>query len=273
LSRGLDPPERNPRIASASDSSECGSVDRWSGLLGSLPEVVAQEPAEAGPTENSALLPADLRPGVDQGVFEALVISLLVIMRHVFADRVVEVSLTEDHEPTQAFSLDRAHKSLGEGVQVGAARRKGHDLNATMPQEVFKGLGEEWVPVKDQVGLPSQEAVEVIEEVPSDLEEPMTVWVSLDPSNVDAASSKLHDEEDGVAWKTKFGPEEHPSYGCGGSAQPPLVRIGNSEPPAAAGGRFEPAGRNTGSLGAGGGRGSVHRALWRVWSALLTQAA
>ena len=67
--------------------------------------------------------------------------------------------------------------------------------------------------------------------------------------------------------------EEHPSYGCGGSAQPPLVRIGDSEPPAAVCGNFEPADRNTGSLGAGGGRGSVHRALWRVWSALLTQAA
>ena len=59
--------------------------------------VVAQQPAESLPAHDAAF--AYLKPGsgLDQGTLKALVISLLVVMREVFTDRVAEVAFAKDH--------------------------------------------------------------------------------------------------------------------------------------------------------------------------------
>ena len=58
--------------------------------LSSLPVIMAQEPAEAGPTEKSALLLTDGRPRVDQGATEALVVPLSVVVLDVLSNRVAD---------------------------------------------------------------------------------------------------------------------------------------------------------------------------------------
>jgi len=44
--------------------------------------------------------------------------SLEVIVLHVLRDRSPEVSLAEDHHPTQTFRFDREDESLSERVQI-----------------------------------------------------------------------------------------------------------------------------------------------------------
>ena len=121
--------------------------------------VVAQEPAEAGSTEKSALLLADGRPRVDQGAIEALVVPLSVVVLDVLSNRVAEVPFAQDHHATEALVLDRAHEALGVGVEVRASARQGHDLDSAVPKKFLEGCGEERIPVEDQVGLALEEAV------------------------------------------------------------------------------------------------------------------
>jgi hypothetical protein len=62
----------------------------------------------------------------DQFVLETLVIALVMIVDHVFGQRVTEVPLTERNETVQALFLDRADKPFRVRVAVGRTKRGLH---------------------------------------------------------------------------------------------------------------------------------------------------
>ncbi len=67
---------------------------------------------------------AGIRGRVDQPIADSLMRPLGKIMRTEFFDGVPQHVLPEEHEPVEAFSVDAAHESFSEGVQIGTSGRQ-----------------------------------------------------------------------------------------------------------------------------------------------------
>jgi hypothetical protein len=168
-----------------------------------------QEAAEAFSTRDRSsgigVLVSRRRRRGDQPVVEALVVALEMIVRDKLRDREAEVALTERNELVEAFALDREHESLRKGVQIWAAGRELEALDAGGAEDRAERLGEQRVAVMDQVALVSQESVDAVGQVASDLLDPRIVWVAGvagQAGNVHAAGLEVDDEPHDVADET-----------------------------------------------------------------------
>jgi hypothetical protein len=66
----------------------------------------------------------------DHAIAQPLVRTLLMVVRHVLAHELAQMTLAERAHAVQALPADRLHKPLREGVQVRAHRRQPHRLHA-----------------------------------------------------------------------------------------------------------------------------------------------
>ncbi len=102
----------------------------------------------------------------DQPVAKTLVVSLAMIMRHEFLDRLSQRTLSEQDHSVQAGFSDRSDKPLRVGIQIWRPGRQLHGLYATGGQRPEKLHREQRVAAVDQILLPRQEAVPRITEIP-----------------------------------------------------------------------------------------------------------
>jgi hypothetical protein len=65
-----------------------------------------------------------------ESVFEALVVSLSVIVRHELRDRVPKRVLTEEDHSVQTLGLYGAHEAFRERIQIRGTRRESNEVDA-----------------------------------------------------------------------------------------------------------------------------------------------
>lgn len=72
---------------------------------------------------------------VENSVTHLLVIPLMLVVRHVFADRAPKCGFVDQDPAIQALRLDRADEALGEGIQFGRARGQANDVAAGVREQ------------------------------------------------------------------------------------------------------------------------------------------
>jgi len=83
-----------------------------------LPVVEVQKSAQPLATSESARPRRILQIAVDQGIPQPLMVPLVVVVRHVFADCSSKMVLTQRYDPLKTLALDRQNEAFRQGVQV-----------------------------------------------------------------------------------------------------------------------------------------------------------
>jgi hypothetical protein len=79
----------------------------------------------------------DLEVAVDQGTLQPLMVPLVMVVRHVFADRASTMGFTRRYYPVKALALDRKHKSLCKSVQVRKVFGQPHCLDTRLVADLL----------------------------------------------------------------------------------------------------------------------------------------
>ena len=114
--------------------------------------VVFQDPPEPFPALHGAFalrVLADRRK--EQYVPLALVIPLVMNMRHLLRQRMAERRFSKQDQPRETLLLDRSDPALHVGVQIRRPRRQWHQLHAGCVNDVLKGRTVFPIPVVDEI--------------------------------------------------------------------------------------------------------------------------
>ena len=85
--------------------------------------VITEHPAEPFSALDRAVVGSRAAHSKRALVVQPLVSPLAVVVLYVLVDRVSRMPFAENDHPFKALGFDRAHKPLGEGVEVRAPRR------------------------------------------------------------------------------------------------------------------------------------------------------
>lgn len=142
-------------------------------------------------------------------------VPLAVVVFDIFIDHVTQVSLTDDDHPIQTLGFDREHEPFGIRVEVGTAGWKSKRSNATHAQHAPELSCVERIPVVDQESLVPQEAIEIINLLPSHLLHPQAVRDWCDAHDLDMACGQVNHEEHQIARKAHSRPDlDGEEVGC-----------------------------------------------------------
>src|SRR5262245_21051845 len=81
----------------------------------------------------------------------ALMIALVMIMLHIFMERMLEGRFPKQDQPRQTFLFHRAHPALRISVQIRRSRWPWYPVHAACVDELLKGRAVFAVPVMDEV--------------------------------------------------------------------------------------------------------------------------
>ena len=123
------------------------------------------------------------RQRCDEFIVETLAVALCVVVDYVFGYRCPKVSLTERYDAVETFSAYGEHESFRICVQIWTLGGKAEGLHACISQEPTYLLGEQRVPVVDEVSLAKEEPIPHLSEVPGHLIHPIPVWIRGDTTN------------------------------------------------------------------------------------------
>ena len=100
-----------------------------SGVSGSSSVVVPQESTEPFTAFDVASRVADIISGIDQQVFQSLMISFLVVMRFEFGKRLTQWCFTEEYHSIDTFSFQAQHKTLDMSIAIRTSRWQQNRIN------------------------------------------------------------------------------------------------------------------------------------------------
>ena len=100
-------------------------------MLTSRAVVVMKHSAETLASADRARVSKTADAGVDESIFQALVIALGMVMLDIFAQRSPQRALAEQNQRGQALLLHRPDPALRIGIEVGAARGQHQRLDLT----------------------------------------------------------------------------------------------------------------------------------------------
>ena len=69
--------------------------------------------------------------GKEQDIAHALMISLVMIVRHILRQRMAERRFPKEHQPREALLLDRSHPPFRIGVEIWRPRQGRHPWRMT----------------------------------------------------------------------------------------------------------------------------------------------
>jgi len=182
-----------------SDESHDGVWFQNSIALRGPPLVEAEELAEALLPKHLAVVVRRSSARLDEGVAEAPVVPLLMVVLEVLGEDGPEVALAERDDVVQTVFANAPDEALRVGVQIGRARRQPKDLDARAGEHAAERLRVERIPVDDEVTLLEEETVDGVGEVPRDLKHPRLAGGVSHTGEGDAPRGDLHHEEDVVA--------------------------------------------------------------------------
>jgi hypothetical protein len=102
--------------------------------------------------------------------------------------------LSQRDDLCQTPRLDGANESLRVGVQIRAARRKLHGLDARGFQDLAKRLREQRISIVNEVASFVQKALVAVSEVSCDLAHPLAVGSRKDSGDLDSSGLKIDGE-------------------------------------------------------------------------------
>jgi hypothetical protein len=89
----------------------------------------------------------------EQHIALALMIPLVMKMRHILRQRMAERRFSKEDRPREALLLDRAHPTLRRGIQVGRSGWQDHALDPGIIDELLKRGAELGVAVMDYIAM------------------------------------------------------------------------------------------------------------------------
>src|SRR6516162_7172201 len=122
-----------------------------------------------------------------------------MIMLDELADSSSEMPLAEQHELVQALGPDRQHEALGVSVEVGAVSRKLQALDVCGVEQASKFVGEQRIAIVDHVAHATEETVDSVGEIASNLHHPGAMGLANDARDVDPACLDIDDEQNVIA--------------------------------------------------------------------------
>ena len=155
-----------------------------------------------------------LSPQASQGrckgnVVHALMIALMMKMRHILRQRMAERRFSKEDQPRETFLLDRAHPAFRVGVQVGRSGWQDDTLDTSLIDDLLKRSTEFGVAVMDEVLAGRQEAPLLHREVARHLHHPGLIGMRRDASHIHLPAPKVDEEEDVVGHE----PTQRPDVG------------------------------------------------------------
>src|SRR5690349_6942619 len=114
--------------------------------------IILQEPPKPFATLHRALtccVLADWRK--EQHVALTLAIPLMMKMRHVVCQRMVERRFPKEDQPRETLLLDGSHPALRVGVQIWRSRRQWHPRDPGCIDDLLKGRTIFPIPVVDEI--------------------------------------------------------------------------------------------------------------------------
>ena len=89
-------------------------------------------------------------------------VPFVVVVSLELADRPAQRGFAHQDHAVEARLLDRAHKALGDGVEIRRARWEADRLNARSRERLSKGGREERIAIVQQEALPTQKPIDGI---------------------------------------------------------------------------------------------------------------
>ena len=120
--------------------------------------VVPQQAPQTFSALNYAVGLADAFLELDQAIGQALVVPFTMVVVHELLNGATQTGLAEENHPLQAFGFDGSDEMLGDGIPVGALGRQLDRLHTCYFKHSSEGLGEQRVPIVDQV-IPSRQEI------------------------------------------------------------------------------------------------------------------
>ena len=112
-------------------------------------------------------------------------IPLAVVVLDEFRERSSKVALTERYEPIEALVFDRRHEAFRVPVRIGRLKRRLHDLDAGIGQQLSHVLIPLSVSIADQYATVAQGPVRYGQRA-ADLAHEQIIWIPCRPDNLDA---------------------------------------------------------------------------------------
>ena len=82
----------------------------------------------------------------------------MVIVLHIFMDDIAQVTVSKDEHSIQTFTFDASYKSFNDTIQMRSHRQGADGFDTRVFKNPSELLGEEGVPIMDQIFLVLQKA-------------------------------------------------------------------------------------------------------------------
>jgi len=158
--------------------------------------VVSQQPAKSFATFDFPGDGSDFQAGIDQPVFQPLMISLGMVMQSVGFQRGTQRTFTEKNHSIQRFEFQASHESLEIRIQIWTSRGEQDWLHTGTLSHILPQRLELRVPVHQQMRRVPQETIFGRSQVTADLPNPLLIRIGRHPCDLDPASFQFHDDED-----------------------------------------------------------------------------
>jgi Glyoxalase/Bleomycin resistance protein/Dioxygenase superfamily len=139
-------PKSPPSVCSLRPNTSRGSL------------IVIQQPTEPRTPTDPALASARRAP-VDKPILESLVIPLAMVVIDEFLEGASKVALAEGYHSIEALVLDGPHEPLGVRVRIGRPKRRLHDVQPGIAQQLSHVPAPLSVTLTNQHAMGTQQAV------------------------------------------------------------------------------------------------------------------
>ena len=154
--------------------------------------VVAEQSSQTFAAFDVAGRVADFVTGIDQPVFQTLMIAFLVIVRREFGKCLPQGCFAEEDHAVQAFRFQAQHKALDVGIAIGTSRWQQNRIDLSVGLEEITQRHKLRVAVNQDERMIFQEAVVRIREIACNLTDPRGVWLSGDTCDFHSACLQVH---------------------------------------------------------------------------------
>ncbi len=168
--------------------------------------VILEHSAQSLATLDGASLSADSLAGIDELVFQTLVVPFGVVMRQKLASGVAQGVFAKENQPVEAFYFNRPHEPLQVSVQVRRSRRQLYRLDACAFQQGVKLSREFSVAVQEEIAAILEKTILSIGQISGDLFHPRFIRVGGATSKADASAGQLHHEQQVEGNQPALGP-------------------------------------------------------------------
>jgi len=135
--------------------------------------IIAEQSAESFTPSNGARGEVVVaRKRRERPIPKTLVVALEVVVRDILGDELTQVPLPDRDDAAEALTANGADEALGEGIEIRAACRQAHTLDAGALKQPHEVLAEKRIAIVADVASVSQQAIDRIERPAQGIDDP-----------------------------------------------------------------------------------------------------